>query len=913
MSATTSYIKPQMRLFHEVEEQYSGLVGALQAVVIGPHFDVKKYVAGALDNNYDLLAGDYVPGQENAFSWPKRPAGGIVDLKEVEVHVDDAYVRYFDGTSSASGTHLVTGTRTHLRSDTINWADYKSDKRSPLLPQRDVAIGDGVRVIIPVASVDMVSRVVGLAHDVAPATTGAIVPDSNNRVAEPASATVTPHFSTGSMPTVTTTGTYNGLGDDILTEMYTVTVTKTATGGDNDTAEILLTSDRGVNVPGLSPATGEITATELRGLTLTFDADGVLETGQTWRVMASSAYTVPTISLSGDYTGTMDTTYILHVVSDGIVGSAVSAPRVTVDTTNGIDITRSEVTLDELTFAIGNYGIEGTVTAGTMFSAGDQFTFDCTAKQDGRVATLIIADSLPEAVTAGMSVQVNLYLRKNIVLDEIKQGQAPYKNYESDLRGITLSPEVTYFEEAVVDAAGEQVRMILESGRIYVQYRSLIQTYSNLVHEMPSVGTEGETILTNIKEALGYYGPENPLSMGVYLASLNAGGTPVLYVSVKSDDLAGYTEAVGKLDARSGTYGIVPLTQDQEILDMIQGAVANAASPENCRWRILWATSKFTDQQAIITEDKDGNQSVMRVVSRVEDNGDFLTLEMDSGTFITKGVRPGDEVRFLYRADAYGELVPSETYIVDHVLSEDALKLVTGPERGYDVAMKTEIWRTLTPAEVAKVYAQRAGQYHDKRVRLVWPPQVEINNTEQPGYYLAAALAGVRSGVLPHQGLTNVDLRGFDGMALTTEYLKESDLNTMAVQGVWIVTQDINTMEVFTRHQLTTAGYDDVKRREDSVISNWDSISYRLRNLYRQYIGTSNLTTEFIAWFRLQVERDLDAIAAATGGDLFRGPQIVNYEILSFGVDPILPDTLVARIRFTGPTPMNNFDLYMVF
>jgi hypothetical protein len=902
-----------MRLFHEVEERYSGLVGALQAVIVGPHYDVKKYVPGALDNNYNLYAGDYVPGRDNVFPWPNRQAGGIVDLENVAVHVDDAWVKYWDGAASAATVRMVTGTRTRLRSSSVNWATYHQYPRSVLLPQRDVAVGDGVRVRIPAAGVDMYTKVTGFAHDLVAASVGAVTPDSSNKAASAASASGNIYFSTGTPPAITVDGSsYDGLADGILTEVFTITVTQSATGGDNDTAVLLVMSDSGINEDNVQTTSGAIDPSLLRGLALEFDSSGEFEVGQTWRVTATSAYAVPAITLSGDYTGGLDTTYVVRVVVGGVVGSAVRPPVLTVDTVNGVDRERVDKTLDDVSFLIGNYGVEAAVPAGTTFYAGDQFTFDCAAQQNGAVSTLILANSLPENVTDAMPVQVDLYLVKDIDVDPVKKGQAPYLNYSSDLRNVTLSPEITYFEETMVDNANAEIRMLLERGRVHVEYRSLLQTYSNSTHELAQGGDDLTSILDNIRSVFGYHGPENPIAYGCYIASLNSGGTPVLYVAVKSDDLEGYAAAMGKLDARSGTYGIVPLTQDPEILAYIQAEINVAAQPENCRWRKGWFTREFSDQQGIMTT-VDGQAQLVKIVSRIEDNGKFITVEMPDGRFITDGVRPGDLLRFNYRSDGYAGFT-YDSYEVDHVLSEDSLKLVDGPDRGYDIAMKAEIWRTLMPSEVAKQYAQFAGSYHDKRINLVWPPKAPANGQDVPGYYVCAALAALRSGVLPHQGLTNVEVRGFDDMPLTTDYLGEPDLNVMAASGVWIVTTDLDTGEVYTRHQLTTAGYDDIKRREDSVISNWDSISYRLRNLYRKYIGTSNLTREFVTYFRNIVDTDLRNIRNTTAGtDVLRGPQIEDYEIVEFKIHDMLPDALVCRVRFTGPHPFNNFDMYMIF
>jgi hypothetical protein len=71
----------------------------------------------------------------------------------------------------------------------------------------------------------------------------------------------------------------------------------------------------------------------------------------------------------------------------------------------------------------------------------------------------------------------------------------------------------------------------------------------------------------------------------------------------------------------------------------------------------------------------------------------------------------------------------------------------------------------------------------------VWPDQVGEADTVQPGYYLAAALAGLASGgVVPQQPLTNVEVAGFDDYSRSYKYFNETQLNKLAESGVWIVT-----------------------------------------------------------------------------------------------------------------------------
>jgi hypothetical protein len=81
----------------------------------------------------------------------------------------------------------------------------------------------------------------------------------------------------------------------------------------------------------------------------------------------------------------------------------------------------------------------------------------------------------------------------------------------------------------------------------------------------------------------------------------------------------------------------------------------------------------------------------------------------------------------------------------------------------------------------------------------VWPDFAEDSGTVMAGYFVAAALAGLSSGVLPHQGLTNVEVGGLTALPRTSRF-NRTQLNSMAVQGAWIVAQDPISGDIFTAH-----------------------------------------------------------------------------------------------------------------
>ena len=134
----------------------------------------------------------------------------------------------------------------------------------------------------------------------------------------------------------------------------------------------------------------------------------------------------------------------------------------------------------------------------------------------------------------------------------------------------------------------------------------------------------------------------------------------------------------------------------------------------------------------------------------------------------------------------------------------------------------------------------------------------------------------------------------------------------MASNGVWIITQDPDSGLVFTRHQLTT-DMSDLLFREDSMVSNFDSISYFFLRFFRnaRYIGRRNITPDLVAQLNVDFDAQLDVLRFNTNVSGL-GAQIVDGRILSLERHPTLKDRIVANIELDLPAPFNVFELHLI-
>jgi hypothetical protein len=278
------------------------------------------------------------------------------------------------------------------------------------------------------------------------------------------------------------------------------------------------------------------------------------------------------------------------------------------------------------------------------------------------------------------------------------------------------------------------------------------------------------------------------------------------------------------------------------------------------------------------------------------------------GYFITNNVRPGDIVRYNFSTDGFGE-TQYEEYVVDRVLSENSLLLYTGGDVAVTQPQQVEIWHNRNRNEIADHVAEQAGSLSNRRVCAVWPDQVGEAGTVQPGYYLAAALAGLVSGVVPHQPLTNVEVAGFDDYSRSYKYFNETQLNRLAEAGVWIVTEDKDGTP-YSRHGLTTDNLD-LNRREEMIRRNVDSMSYLFLRRLRPYIGRTNAQDGMVRRLRFEVSAVIDFLKA-NGNTEELGSQLIDGTIRTLQIHPLLKDRIEIVLDLVVPAPLNNIELHLV-
>ena len=915
------YIKPLVQIFQEFISAPAGITDPLRACLIGPNFHLVRYDRS--DEKQVGRLGAYVPTADSWHAWPGRPAGATVDQSFTRVFIEDALLRYFSSApvvgAEIQSTFYTSAHKNHIRSELISWrSNGPAYPRHVSLGQRDVAVGDHVLVIGPGAQHE--TYVAGFVADLTDPAIGAVAADENN--ADPIGSTAAVASQTGGDVNqvdidVADPAAYNGLADGDLEETYVIRVVQ---GGAPASALLEVRSASGRDDADMvTPEDfGDPTPIGSRGLFVIFDLvgsssgqpdDELFIAGQEWQVEVEQAFVVPTAAVASDpadYIGQSDTTYVVEVVRGGTLGTAeATQPIILVSTTTGVDASGpTHVPASATPVPIGTAGLTFQLT-GTTVRKGDRYYIDAQAATDGPVRTLVLGRNLPDDLIgdedAEPELTVLLSMRRNIEVPQLRPGFSGVANWQQSETQIRLNQGVQAYDSEWTNGGGTMLALNVVGGTAYVQYRAYLPTYGRRVGVLTSA--------SEVAAALGPPDADNPLACGVLKALGAANGSPVLFVATESDSLSAWSRALDLLTIRNDAYSLVPLTFDRQVQELVAGHCRSLSAPEVGRWRRAIVSTAVPAELAVLS-DLNGAAVLATVQDDPMAEGEQYTfVEFGAGVDLSaSGVRAGDILRTAYRPDGIGGTIYDE-YVVDAVLSDDSLRLLSGPSVPTAVPSKVEIWRAQQSDEIVQAVRSASGSFGSRRVVNVFPDEIEDGGESVAGYYLAASIAGQTSGVVPQQGLTNVQVVGFSAVSRLTGELTEADLDRMAEAGTWLVVQ-LDDGQIVTRHALTT-DMTDLNTREEMITRNVDSISYTLLGVMRRYSGRYNVVEQTLA----QVEADTQAVInelAATTGTGTLGPQLVDGTITRLEQSSLFKDRVVAAIDLDLPYPMNNLQIHLV-
>ena len=730
-------------------------------------------------------------------------------------------------------------------------------------------------------------------------------------------------------------GAYAGAKNDT----YVIEVTKG--GVFADLPEITVRTVKGLDFSGPTEVTGDgeggnsvsvgigTNGVKVRFTGVTGDADAVagLRKGDKFYITVNSSKAGPVRKL---------------ILRDDLPTSLLTLDNAPIDKVGPISITSGGAGYSgapTVTFSAPGEGVIGALTAtgtavlGTGANADKVVSILVTNRGVGYTVapTITIAESSESAPAAtatcllisGEDMDLTLFIKDDIQISKNRIGFSPMTNFWYEDTQICVQEGIVAYHPEWTSAGAEQPLNVI-AGKVYVEYREWL---SELADEVNSISD-----VADLDQIKGQLDPDNPLKWGVYKALSNSNGTVVKYTAVadpeKYDeegrplgpDLNNWVQVLERIKGRDDMYNLVPMTFDRRVQNLWAAHIGGESNEYANNWKAGFFAVKAHPVakvvgEGVLIDGVLGNEVTDPVLATLSDDPNAtntqytrLTVTSSNGYFITNDVRPGDVVRYNYTVDGFGE-EQYEEYVVDEVVSESTLLLYSGGDFAVTVSQRVEIFHNRNRNEVVEDIVQQAGSLSNRRVCAVWPDQVAEAGTVQPGFYLAAALAGLVSGVVPHQPLTSVEVAGFDDYSRSYKYFNETQLNRLAEAGVWIVTEDRDGVP-FTRHALTTDNLD-LNRREEMIRRNVDSISYLFLRSLRPYIGRTNASQAIVELLTDEV----NAVIRYLSGNGFTkelGSQLTSGTIRILRIHPLLKDRIEVVLDIVVPAPLNNIELHLV-
>lgn len=602
-----------------------------------------------------------------------------------------------------------------------------------------------------------------------------------------------------------------------------------------------------------------------------------------------------------EYTGAVDTTYRLEVTVGGSVGVAGTA-RVRVWDSAGIEPVQ-ELTHLSTDMAIGTHGVhirfDAALTGAALLTAGDQFYLTATAATTSTESfDGIRVDGPVSSGTGETSVSVSVF--------QPYTGELNASNTDGGLGEFTVTTSAWGYPadlglSAADSGATEFCPFEDGYGTISVVYKaSQLTTAQEEVITIASDADLEQTGETNMENWLGY---------GAAVAFAERGGT-IYALRTDDDTVASFTAALKKIKSSDTYYALAVMTDNQDVMDLVAAHATEMSGPTVKNFRRCYVGTDSPGEYTVwgaLTNGSyrsatlSGNQVVIVEASR--SFGSFL----DDASV-------GDFVKFNVN-DTKFEIVA--------VLSAHEVS-VSNPLSVALQASAFTLIRANTQANTARFVKERSEALANRRCVNVWCDNPMINTTNGyvtlPCKFFAAAIAGLRTALLPQQGLTMTELTTADSAPNMYNVWDVTELNDIAASGTLIVTQDGRGGPLYIRHQLTTGVVEGTLAYEDSVGVVVDAFSFAIKDDQKAFglLGKRNVSRDTMSAARQRLLKVASDATQTTAQLREYGPLILKFfdedgkeGAVTFKVNPNRADGFVSRVRIRVALPVNDVDNYV--
>lgn len=443
-------------------------------------------------------------------------------------------------------------------------------------------------------------------------------------------------------------------------------------------------------------------------------------------------------------------------------------------------------------------------------------------------------------------------------------------------------------------------------GKLLISYRALrAPTATESLIEIATV--------SDITDNLGTIDMENEIAFGANEAFSGSQGKTIFALRTADDTTTAYSDALKKIEATDMVYALTPMTDKQSVQQIVTTHCESMSQKDVKNFRRCYVGTNSPGEYAALSR-YDG--SPIQVSITVSGAGYVLDVTTTGVNLETYGLTQGDIVKMI---DSNGNYTGSQ-YVISNVTDFNTAYLVTGPATS-QTQVFAEFWKADTPESQAAYVADVSAALGSRRAVNIWVENgtriIDGVRTVIPNKYVAAEVAGLRSAVIPWQGLTLTEINSItDAPAMYTRYSRTL-LNTVAAAGTFIVTQEAESGGVFIRHQLTTQSNEGSLAYEDSIGVSLDAISFQVKDALNVFVGRKNVTRQTLEEIYDSVWTILNgATTSAAIADY--GPQLNGFtnkagerNKVDVTAHPTLKDRVQVYARLLMPLPLNTLEVVL--
>lgn len=926
-----NYTQPQSLIRQLLDRISASAVPRMATVILATKYILNRYGKEETPSEVFSAAGQTLP-----FKY-ENSTGAIVSLPTTHP-VDHEFTRVYGDNLSAVLASFPSGGATKFYLDSVLTPNIfrigsnvvaGTGGLDALFRGRDVAIGDKLTIDDGVSGAQKRS-VVGLLGASLASSFGVNQSKDNeasanalyNAATVGAASSATLVAPTGTTIAVTSAAAFNATvrGSKISGAYGEEFIFTVSLGGAPGVATFNLTSTTGkwgaVGVVS-SDASGDYLITdaaagnELAGCSFTITSPTDLVAGQVFKIRVLNKYTrlaagnvVPT----GTYAGYKDTTYVIEIIT-GTTGDSLDGAVVNIMDTSGVDDPIIGFTVTEgVAFNLGTSGLQATVNDPADwanapqggFLAGDKYIVHAAAARNSTTSfdrVILDGPGVNTSLFSDTGTAVNAVFSLDFTGEIADDAAADGAAWKSTNAGVVIDSTLSLFVGAR-GAGYKWVPYTTSSGNLSASWRAAV----------PAGGSsDGMRMIGSSADVLAHAGTidvDNPAGYATQVGFEGAQGRRIYFVNVGQDTTTNWAAALKKLESTDIITFLGVYTKLPEVARMVKAHCEAMSQPSKKMFRRCYVGVDSPGRYVEVGAQRDGAMHT----ATIDDNGGENTIIRFTTDIDLSGfdISYGDELRVVTDPDN------PEIYPISRVVSSNELLLISGPSAPISPAVPVEVWRQDNAESQGDFVIEFAKSLGSRRSMVVWQESgtlsIGTTGTEIANGFSACHIAGLRSALLPQQGLTRTEVSTITSAPAMYNKYTPDDLDRIASNGVCVLTQEHEDGAIFIRHQLTTDVGNGSLYFEDSVGVVVDYISLRFKDVLAGFIGKKNVTDSTLTEIRSVCE-DILVQETEVPYNADYGPTIVEFLNLTVEADPTLRDQILIKVTLRVALPVNYLDV----